>query len=92
MRVDEILFELKKDKNWILKVIDSCNSRDQLKSCYNIIKSWSGKIKGMIDQYDCPFYKYQEIRKIQGIYKSLESKFYIEIDKRIVEEYEFIEK
>ena len=55
MRVEEILSEVKKDKRWILKVINSCESADQLKSCYNIIKSWSNKIKGMIEQYNCPF-------------------------------------
>ena len=91
MRVEDILSEVKKDKKWILSVIDSCESTDQLKSCYNIIKSWSKKIKGMIDQYNCPFYKYNEIKKIQTIYRSLESKLYCEIDRKIVEEYELAE-
>ena len=90
MRVEEILLELKKDKNWILKVIRSCESEDQLKSCYNIIKSWSSKIKGMIERYNCPFYKYGEMKRLQTIYKSLESKYYSEIDRKIVDEYKLI--
>jgi hypothetical protein len=91
MRVEEILSEVKKDKRWILKVINSCESADQLKSCYNIIKSWSNKIKGMIEQYNCPFYKYNEMKKIQTIYRSLESRLYCEVDRKIVEDYELIE-
>lgn len=91
MKVEDILSEVKKDKIWILRVINSCESTDQLKSCYNIIKTWSNKIKKMIDQYNCPFYKYNEIKKIQTIYRTLEYKFYSEIDKKIVEEYELVE-
>jgi hypothetical protein len=91
MRLSDILLEVKKDKSWIIKVINSCESPDQLKSCYNIIGSWSKKIKGMIDQYDCPFYKYDEMKKIQTIYKSLESRLYCEVDRKIVEEYQLIE-
>jgi len=89
--MEKILFEAKRDKKWILRVIDSCESIDQLESCYNIIKSWSNKIKSLIDQYDCPFYKYNEMKKIQTTYRSLESSLYLEIDKRIVEGYEIIE-
>lgn len=91
MRIEDILNEIKKDKRWILKVINSCESPDQLKSCYNIIKSWSIKIKGKIEGYNCPFYKYNEIKKIQIIYRTLESRLYSEVDRKIVEDYSLIE-
>ena len=91
MRVEDILSEVKKDKKWIIGVINSCETPDQLKSFYNIIRSWSIKIKAMINKYNCPFYKYNEIKKIQTIYRSLESRLYCEVDRKIVEEYETIE-
>jgi hypothetical protein len=91
MRVEDILNEIKRDKSWILRVINSCESPDQLKSCYNLIKSWSNKIKLLIDLYNCPFYKYNEIKKIQTIYRTLESRLYSEVDRKIVEEYSLIE-
>ena len=34
---------------------------------------------------------YNEIKKIQTIYRSLESRLYCEVDRKIVEEYETIE-
>jgi hypothetical protein len=85
MTLESILQEIKKDKNWILKVIESCDSVDQLKCCYNIVKSWSSKIKFLIDDYDCPFYKYKDIKKIRSIYILAKDNYYSEIDKRIVE-------
>ncbi len=91
MRVEDILSEVKKDKKWIIGVINSCETADQLKSCYNIIRSWSTKIKRMIEQYNCPFYKYNEMKKLQTIYKSLESRLYCEVDRKIVEEFEMSE-
>lgn len=85
MTINNILEEIKKDKKWILKVINSCETEDQLKSCYNIIKSWSKKMRIMVDEYSCPFYKYNEIKKIQTIYKFFESRLYSTVDKKIVE-------
>lgn len=85
MTINNILEEIKKDKKWILKVINSCETEAQLKSCYNIIKSWSKKMRIMVDGYSCPFYKYNEIKKIQTIYKFFESRLYSTVDKKIVE-------
>jgi hypothetical protein len=91
MKKEDILAEIKKDKYWILSVIRSCESEDQLKSCYNIIRSWSNRIKGHIEKYNCPFYKFKEIRNLEIIYKSLENKYYLEIDEKIVNKYRLIE-
>ena len=85
MRIEDIIFEVKRDKRWILKVINSCESEGQLKCCYNIIKLWSLRTKKKIENYNCPFYKYKEIKKIQSIYRSLEFYLYREVDKRIIE-------
>ena len=36
-------------------------------------------------------YKYNEMKKIQTIYRSLESRLYCEVDRKIVEEFEIAE-
>lgn len=82
---DEILKEITKDKKWILDVIRSCESIDQLISCKNIVESWSVKIKNMIGEYHCPFYKFKEIKRINYTYKSLEYKYYSEIQNKIMD-------
>jgi hypothetical protein len=85
MEMNKILLEIRKDNKWILNVINSCDSPDQLKSCYNLIKSWSIKTKSHIDNYKCPFYKYNDVKKLQSSYKLMEIHYYKEIDKRLVE-------
>jgi hypothetical protein len=91
MKKEDILTEIKRDKYWILSVIRSCESEEQLKSCYNLIKSWSNKTKGFIEKYNCPFYKYKEIKNLEIVYRSLENKYYLEIDEKIVNKYRLIE-
>jgi|688.fasta_scaffold1052525_2 hypothetical protein len=86
---DKILYEIVKDKKWILEVIESCKSEDQLSSCKNIIKTWSNRIRGLIENYDCPFYKYKEIKKINHTYKNLEYKYYSKIQNKIFDEYNY---
>lgn len=87
MRGDQILTEIIKDKKWILEVIRSCESVDQLASCKNIVGSWSYRIKNLIKNYDCPFYKFKEIKRINYTYRSLEYKYYSEIQNRIMDNY-----
>ena len=69
MKKEDILTEIKRDKYWILSVIRSCESEEQLKSCYNLIKSWSNKTKGFIEKYNCPFYTETREAKIKIILK-----------------------
>jgi hypothetical protein len=89
MKGDKIIYEIVKDKKWILEVIRSCKSEDQLRSCKNIVKSWSNRIRSIIENYDCPFYKYKEIKKINYTYKNLEHRYYSEIQEKIFEKIDY---
>ena len=89
MKGDQILSEIIKDKRWILEVIRSCESVEQLSSCKNIVESWSFRIKNMIENYSCPFYKFKEIKRINYTYRSLEYKYYSEIQNKIMDKFDY---